>query len=99
MANADSVWLSVISFFEIGQKVRQGKWPEMTPFVEDLPVLLKRQGGLEADLDGSICLEAGLSPWTHRDPFDRIIAVTARQRGFLLVTADVTLGALVPSVW
>ena len=33
MNAADSVLVSPITFFEIAQKVRLGKWPEMEPFV------------------------------------------------------------------
>ena len=29
--NAQSVYLSAASFYEIAQKVRLGKWPEMQP--------------------------------------------------------------------
>jgi hypothetical protein len=45
MNAADSVLVSPITFFEIAQKVRLGKWPEMEPFVSQLPALLDRQGG------------------------------------------------------
>ena len=37
--------VSPISFFEIAQKVRLGKWPEMAPFISRLPALLMEQGG------------------------------------------------------
>jgi PIN domain nuclease of toxin-antitoxin system len=36
IAAADRVMLSAISFYEIGQKVRLGKWPEMEPFATAL---------------------------------------------------------------
>jgi PIN domain nuclease of toxin-antitoxin system len=42
---ADVVWLSPISFFEIGRKVRLGKWPQMAPFANGLAALLEAQGG------------------------------------------------------
>ena len=42
---ADTVLLSPISFFEIAQKVRLNKWPEMAAFVDRLPALLRQQGG------------------------------------------------------
>lgn len=37
IAAADSVFVSPITFFEIAQKVRIGKWPEMERFVADCP--------------------------------------------------------------
>jgi len=56
IAEAEAVRVSPISFFEIGQKVRIGKWPEMEPHVRDLPAALKRQGGLTAPMTAEICL-------------------------------------------
>jgi PIN domain nuclease of toxin-antitoxin system len=42
MLAADIVLVSPITFFEVAQKVRLGKWPEMEPFVSQLPALLER---------------------------------------------------------
>lgn len=36
IAAADAVLVSPISFFEIAQKVRLGKWPEMSAFVNEV---------------------------------------------------------------
>ncbi len=88
IAKADAVRVSPISFFEIGQKVRVGKWPEMDPHVAQLPDLLAQQGGLTADLTGRAALMAAGFDWDHRDPFDRIIAATAVTCGCLLLSAD-----------
>jgi PIN domain nuclease of toxin-antitoxin system len=99
ITGADAVWLSVISFFEIGQKVRLGKWPEMASLVDELPTILSRQGGLAADLDGSISLLAATMLWSHRDPFDRLIAATALKRGLALVSADPVFDEVVSRIW
>ena len=80
MLRAETVLVNPISFFEIGQKVRLGKWPEMAPFVGDLPALLERQGGGVAGLDQGICLRAAIMDWAHRDPFDRMLAATALRK-------------------
>lgn len=85
---ADAVRVSPISFFEIGQKVRIGKWPEMAPHVESLPARLAEQGGLLALLGRDICLRASLMDWPHRDPFDRILAATAALSGDPLISMD-----------
>lgn len=42
---AETVSISAISLFEIGQKVRLGKWPEMEPFLNRLIGLAEEQGG------------------------------------------------------
>ncbi len=88
MLNAESVYVSPISFFEIGQKVRFGKWPEMEPYVEQLPSLLERQGGLVSTLSPEICLRAATLEWSHRDPFDRLLAATVQVLGIPIVSAD-----------
>ncbi len=96
---AEFVLVSPISFFEIGQKTRLGKWPEMTPFVQRLPELLQTQGGGIADLDAVICLEAGTMAWAHRDPFDRFLAATARRRNLPIISADAVFDEVATRVW
>ena len=88
ISGADAVFVSPISFFEIGQKVRIGKWPEMSPLVSELPDILSDQGGLAAPLTPQICLRAALWDWAHRDPFDRLIAATAAEADLTLVSMD-----------
>jgi PIN domain nuclease of toxin-antitoxin system len=85
---ADAVFVSPITFFEIGQKVRFGKWPEMQPLVHRLPALLEEQGGRVALLDPETCVVAALLDWAHRDPFDRLLAATALCGSLSLVSAD-----------
>lgn len=91
--SADAVHVSPISFFEIGQKVRLGKWPEMVPFADRLQSLLADQGGLTAALTAEICLAASLDDWPHGDPFDRIIAASAQILGLTLVSRDAAFSA------
>jgi len=88
IAEADGVFVSPISFFEIGQKVRIGKWPEMQTLVHQLPELLTDQGGLVASLTPEICLHASLRDWSHRDPFDRFLASSAELLNMKLVSKD-----------
>ena len=47
---ADAVYVSPISFFEIGQKVRLGKWPEIAEAAPRLAELLREQRGVVAPL-------------------------------------------------
>jgi PIN domain nuclease of toxin-antitoxin system len=85
---ASAVHVSPISFYEIGQKARIGKWPEIVDLVEALPRLLAEQGGFAATMNAEICLAAATSDWPHRDPFDRLIAATAAAERMPLVSAD-----------
>lgn len=88
IAGASSVQVSPISLFEIGQKTRAGKWPEMAPIVDRLPDILRAQGAFAAPLTAEICLAASTMDWPHRDPFDRLIAATAEALGLAIVTRD-----------
>lgn len=99
LAAAATVLVSPITFFEIAQKVRLGKWPEMESFVGRLPALLETQGGGIADLDGAICVRAGIMEWHHRDPFDRLLAATALHRNLPIVSADTVFDGVVARVW
>ncbi|MEM6931985.1 MAG: type II toxin-antitoxin system VapC family toxin [Pseudomonadota bacterium] len=94
---ADVVRLSPVSVFEVAQKVRVGKWPDMEPYVDDLPQLIEGQGILMATLTPRIATLAGHMPWPHRDPFDRLIAATALTTGATLLSADTMFDTLEPT--
>lgn len=91
---ADAVRLSPISFFEVAQKVRAGKWPEMAEYLAALPDLAAGQGLVTAPLTAEVAVLAGRLDWSHRDPFDRIIAATAMLSGATLLSADVMFDTL-----
>ena len=99
IAGAELVLVSPISFFEISQQVRLGKWPEMVPFVRRLDALLLEQGGMPATFTPEICLRAGLMDWEHRDPFDRLILATAQLMNVSLISADTVFDGRVTRVW
>lgn len=96
---AGDVRVSPISFFEITQKVRLGKWPDMEPFAPRLVDLLTAQGGYVAGLTPQVCLDAGRMTWAHRDPFDRFIAATARHYRLPVVSADQVFDDVVTRIW
>jgi PIN domain nuclease of toxin-antitoxin system len=99
IGGADTILVSPISFFEIAQKVRLGKWSEMEPFVARLPALLAEQGGVVADFDPAISVAAGMMDWAHRDPFDRLLAATAMLGKLPLVSADSVFDGVVTRLW
>lgn len=93
---ADSVFVSPIAVFEIGQKVRIGKWPEMEPYVEGIEQIFLGRGGAFAPLTPATCLAASLLDWDHRDPFDRLMAATAIELGVPLISTDTHFDSLPP---
>lgn len=99
ISDSDVRLISPISFYEIAQKVGLGKWPQMAPFIEQLPALAVEQGEQIAALDATISLKAGLLEWSHRDPFDRIIAATAQHYSVPLISADSVFDGVVKRLW
>lgn len=94
LSDADAVYVSVISLFEIGQKVRVGKWPEMERFLPRLTELADRQGARLLEISARSSLLAATLDWVHRDPFDRIIGASAITMGMPLISADTAFDAL-----
>ncbi|MBV8107852.1 MAG: type II toxin-antitoxin system VapC family toxin [Hyphomicrobiales bacterium] len=99
IAGATTILVSAISFFEIVQKVRLGKWPEMARYVERLPELLANQRAVATSLEADDCLMAGTMDWPHRDPFDRLLAASALRRRIPIVSADGVFDALLTRIW
>lgn len=99
VAQATTVCVSSVSFFEIAQKVRLGKWPEMAPHVSALPGFLAEQGGIALPLDPAIAIAAGLMDWPHRDPFDRLLAATAQHHKLPIISTDTVFDGMVQRIW
>lgn len=96
-----SVGVSAISFYEIGQKVRLGKWDAMAPFVSDLVDIVTDAGLALLPLTAAQATKASLLSWDHRDPFDRMIAAASMIEGALLVSSDVAFDDLeqIERIW
>jgi PIN domain nuclease of toxin-antitoxin system len=96
---ATTVYVSPISAFEITQKVRLGKWPDMVAVVPNLTTYLQVQGVTVMPLDVGVCAAAGSMNWSHKDPFDRLIAATALRLGCPLVSSDAAFDGVVAQFW
>jgi PIN domain nuclease of toxin-antitoxin system len=94
MEMAAITMVSPVSMFEICQKVRLGKWPDMEPKVPTLQDALAAQGGRWADVTPDLARLAGSLDWPHRDPFDRLLAATALINGWVLLSADPVFDSL-----
>ena len=89
--DADAVHVSPISVYEVTQKVRLGKWPEIGPHID---TLVAEAETLSAPLTRAVAARAGLLEWAHRDPFDRFIAASAIELLCPLVSKDDEFDAL-----
>ncbi len=82
--DADALFVSAVSFAEIGVKVALGKLA-----VPDGLVDAVLGAGLRLlPLDAEHGLAVARLPLIHRDPFDRLLIAQARAEGLVLVTAD-----------
>lgn len=91
---ADSVAVSAICLYEIGQKVMIGKWPEMTQRLPALAAIADDQGIKLLNVSAEVSLGAAVLDWKHRDPFDRIIAAVALNTQRTLISADMMFDEL-----
>ena len=85
VVRSDSVRVSPVSLFEVAQKARLGKWPEIEPHLD---ALVADEQALSAPFTRTIAARAGMLDWSHRDPFDRLIAATAIELKSPLISRD-----------
>ena len=94
IAKHDIVLVPAIAFYEIGQKVRIGKWPEMAPYIDGLEQRARDDGYEVVALTAAVSLQAALLDWPHRDPFDRMIAAVALHEKVPVVSPDAAFDQL-----
>lgn len=88
---AGGLFVSAISAFEIGTKLRRGalSLPARGMSVRDwYSEALDFHGVRELPVTGEIALESTALPLHHRDPCDRIIVATARVMSLRVMTPD-----------
>jgi PIN domain nuclease of toxin-antitoxin system len=96
-SNAGALFVSAISAFEIGTKLRRGALSLSTrdgmgPH-EWYAEALEFHGIRELPVTGRIALESTLLPPHHRDPCDRILVATAREESLRVLTPDPLIAA------
>ncbi|MDY8110049.1 type II toxin-antitoxin system VapC family toxin [Fulvimarina sp. 2208YS6-2-32] len=92
--DANEIFVSAISAFEIANKHRLGKLPEATPLIENFEEVVHSQKFQVAKLTAAQGLRAGQILSDHRDPFDRIIAVQAMDLAIPVITVDAKIASL-----
>ena len=86
--NADTVYVSPISLWEVSNKCRQGKLVLSKPVREWFGKVCDRHGLTTLPLTNEIMIAAGELPEHHKDPADRMIIAAALNAGLQVVTAD-----------
>jgi PIN domain nuclease of toxin-antitoxin system len=86
------VWISPITAWEIGLLARKGRFRSPLPPQRWFARLCELPGLGLCNLDADILFASSSLPGDlHDDPADRILAATAREYGFRLMTRDRTL--------
>ena len=78
---------SLVSLWEVAIKASLGR-PDFQIDALALRQGLQGEGFIELAIAAEHVLAVQYLPWIHRDPFDRLLVVQARQEGLLLLTAD-----------
>jgi PIN domain nuclease of toxin-antitoxin system len=86
--SATPVLVSTASVWELSLKHHQGKLPELSGAIADLPGLLQADGFEALPISLAHGLRAGGYSQPHRDPFDRMLAAQAELDRLVLLTAD-----------
>ncbi|MFT4234850.1 MAG: type II toxin-antitoxin system VapC family toxin [Microbacterium sp.] len=97
---ANEMWVSVASAWEISTKSRIGKLPHVPDVVRDYASLVSRNGFRALDITPTQALHAGSIAHAHKDPFDRMIATQSILEKTPVITRDPQIAALGAStVW
>jgi len=86
--NKEQIYVSAISAYEIMNKYRLGKLPEYESIAKNYLDILHAFGAKELSVTSQHTNLAGKIDWTHRDPFDRILAAQASIEELTLITND-----------
>lgn len=90
---SNSMLVSVVSAYEIANKVRRGKLPEAELLSQDFISSVTGAGFQILPLSAEVALLAGRLAGTHRDPWDRIIASQAIALNIPVLSIDSKLDA------
>jgi PIN domain nuclease of toxin-antitoxin system len=88
----NSVFLSVVSLWEIIVKEKIGKLPLPKSAAQYVPEQRRRHGILNLDLGEPAVMRLSLLPSIHRDPFDRMLVCQAQEHNLHLASSDLVMG-------
>jgi PIN domain nuclease of toxin-antitoxin system len=97
---ADHLYLSSISLWEVGTKQRKGKLT-LPGTIREFASFLHQVDRLDIlPVDDAIWIASVELEWEHRDPADRVIVATAQHLGARLITSDELIRAFYPrALW
>ena len=89
--DANRLFVSAVSAWEVTTKHRLGRLPEATDLTLDVAGAIASQGFEELPITVAAAELAGRLPGAHRDPFDRMLAAQAIGQHLALVSKDAAL--------
>ena len=92
--SSNVIHVSAVSGWEIGIKVKLGKWPEAAVLLPDLTSKVRAEGFFTLDLTLSQSEAAGALELGHKDQFDRLIAAQSLELQWTVATVDTAFGRL-----
>jgi PIN domain nuclease of toxin-antitoxin system len=94
------LFVSVVSAYEIANKVRQGKLPQAELLAKNFVESVTSAGFEVLPLEAEVALLAGRLPGVHRDPWDRMIAAQALTLDIPVISIDSKLDTFgVRRIW
>jgi PIN domain nuclease of toxin-antitoxin system len=97
---ANTVFVSAASSWEISTKVRLGKLPGAVDVASELPAMLVQQRFESLAITVAHAQRAGSLPGPHRDPFDRMLIAQAQIEMLPLVSNEESFdGYAVQRLW
>ena len=85
---ANAVFFSVASIWEIGIKFGRGKLPDAGQLIADLRKGTALPHFTLLPITPEHAIEAGCAQIAHRDPFDRMLVCQARLEGLTIVSNE-----------
>lgn len=86
--------VSAASAWELATKFRLGRFPDAEVLVAQFSWVLDQLGAQELAMTAEHALRAGGLRWTHRDPFDRMLAAQALILNVPLISRDSAFASL-----
>lgn len=93
--------VSAVSAWEIATKRRLGKLPQADVLLSAYSKHLDRLGVDRLAVSEDHALLAGRLDWSHRDPFDRMLAAQSMIESMVIITGDPAFAGCpgVPTLW
>ncbi|OSQ40551.1 type II toxin-antitoxin system VapC family toxin [Thalassospira mesophila] len=88
IGEAETVFISAASMWEVATKVRLGKWPSMVPLLSHYESWIGQAGFEPLSISFQHAHLAGGLDIPHRDPFDRMLIAQSRIESIPLISNE-----------